>query len=106
MMDVKLAPAARPDREQPERTVTDNISSHGVRVRSRCAWRLGQAAEVVPTRGGTPMRGEVVYCQKVADGRFFVGLKFRSSRVPWSTLQRFNALLLAGIFCWAMPWKS
>lgn len=104
MMDVKLAPVAHPDRGQPERTVTDNISPHGVRVRSSCAWRLGEPAEVIPTRGETPMRGEVVYCQKVGDGRFFVGLKFRSRRVPWSILQRFSVLLLAGMFC-ALPWK-
>jgi len=41
----------------------------------------------------------VVYCQKVENGRFFVGLKFAGSRVPWSILERFNGLLLADIFC-------
>ena len=102
MMEVKLAPVARADSGQPERTITDNISPHGVRVRSTSAWRLGEQAEIIPARGGTPMRGEVVYCQKVENGRFFVGLKFASSRVPWSVLQRFNGLLLADVFC-AMP---
>ena len=105
MMEVKLAPVARADGEQPERTITDNISPHGVRVRSTCEWRLGEQAEIIPIKGGTPMRGEVVYCQKVENGRFFVGLKFASSRVPWSILERFNGLLLADIFC-AMRWKT
>jgi PilZ domain len=105
MMEVKLAPVARANREQPERTFTDNISPHGVRVRSSCEWRLGEQAEIIPTKGETPMRGEVVYCQKVENGRFFVGLKFGSSSVPWSILQRFNGLLLADIFC-AMRWKT
>lgn len=105
MMEVKLAPVARADGEQPERTITDNISPHGVRVRSTCQWRLGEQAEIIPIKGGTPMWGEVVYCQKVENGRFFVGLKFASGRVPWSILERFNGLLLADIFC-AMRWKT
>ena len=106
---VKLAPVARPDREQPERTVTDNISPHRVRVRSRCAWRLDEPAEVVPTRGGRPYGAKWSTVKKLRMAVslcFFVGLKFRSRRVPWSTLQRFNALLLAAIFCSAMPWKG
>ena len=73
MMEVKLAHA---NGGQPERTITDNISPHGVRVRSTCQWRLGEQAEIIPTKEGMPMQGEVVYCQKVEDGGFFVGLKF------------------------------
>lgn len=105
MMEVKFAPVSGADQEQGERTITDNISPHGVRVRSTCEWRRGEQAEIIPIKEGTPMRGEVVYCQKVENGRFFVGLKFASSRVPWSILERFNGLLLADIFC-AMRWKS
>ena len=102
MMEVKLAHA---NGGQPERTITDNISPHGVRVRSTCQWRLGEQAEIIPTKEGMPMRGEVVYCQKVEDGGFFVGLKFGTSRVPCSIPERFNGLLLADLFC-AMRWKS
>ena len=105
MMEVKLAPVACANRGQPERTFTDNISPHGVRVRSTCEWRVGERAEIISTKGETPMRGEVVYCQKVENGFFFVGLRFGSSRVPWSILERFNGLLLADIFC-AMRWKT
>ena len=105
MIQVKLAPVARAP-GPPERTITDNISPHGIRVRSTSEWRLGKQAEIIPTKGGTPMRGEVVYCQKVEGGRFFVGLKFASSRVPWSILQRFNGLLLADIIFCAMRWKA
>ena len=78
MMEVKLAPVARANREQPERTFTDNISPHGVRVRSTCEWRVGEWAEIIPTKGETPMQGEVVYCQKVENGFFFVGLSLTS----------------------------
>jgi len=99
MMEVNLAPIARASSGPPERTITDNISPHGVRVRSTCEWHLGEHAEIIPMKGGTPMRGEVVYCQKVENGRFFVGLKFAGGRVPWSILERFNGLLLADIFC-------
>lgn len=54
MMEVKLAPVARADGEQRERTITDNISPRGVRVRSTCQWRLGEQAEIIPIKGGTP----------------------------------------------------
>ena len=105
MMEVKLVPIARANGEEAERTITDNISPHGVRVRTTCEWRLGEQAEIIPTKEGTPIRGEVVYCQKVGNHRFFVGIKFARSRVPWSILERFNGLLLADLFC-AMRWKT
>jgi hypothetical protein len=81
--------------ERHERTYTDNISSHGARVRSTYAWRLREVAEITPANGETPVRGEVVYCQRLDNDGFFVGLKVPESRIPWSILQRFNGADLA-----------
>lgn len=41
MMEVKLAPVARADREQPERTITDNISPRALDM-AVAAWRAGR----------------------------------------------------------------
>ena len=90
MVVVNLAPLAPVNTDRHERTYTDNISAHGARVRSTYAWRLGEEAEITPANGETPVRGEVVYCQRLDDQGFFVGLKVPESRIPWSILQRFN----------------
>ena len=89
MMEVSLAPAGRTDVEKCERTFTDNISPHGLRLQSANSWRMGEQAEV------TPMKGD----------RFFVGLKFREKHIPWSMLQRFNGLTHTQILG-AMRWSN
>ncbi|HEY6943651.1 MAG TPA: PilZ domain-containing protein [Candidatus Acidoferrum sp.] len=103
MMEVNLAPLGRASDQRRERTYTDNISPHGVRVQSTCSWQHGERAEVTPIKGEVSMLGEVVYCQKVGKDRFFLGLKFRDKHIPWSILTRFNGLALVDALC-AMRW--
>jgi hypothetical protein len=90
LVAVNLSPLDLVNRERHERTYTDNISAHGARVRSTYAWRLGEEAKITPANGETPVRGEVVYCQRLDHQGFFVGLKVPESRIPWSILQRFD----------------
>lgn len=105
MMEVNIAPAVRASAERCERTFTDNISPHGIRVQSTGTWRTGEQAEVTPPKGEVAMLGEVVYCQRVGKDRFFLGLKFRSKHIPWSILQRFNGLTHTDIMG-AMRWSD
>ncbi len=102
MLEVNLSPVGRASGES-ERTYTDNISAHGVRVHSTCAWQHGEQAEVIPVKEEMSVRGEVVYCQRVGKERFFVGFKFPHSHAPWSILKRFNGLAFTNILC-AMRW--
>lgn len=103
MMEVDLVRAGNANGDHAERTYTDNVSPHGIRVHTSSVWRLGDQAEVTPGKGEASMRGEVVYCQKVENGRFFLGIKFPRGHVPWAILKRFNGLALTGILC-AMRW--
>ena len=105
MMEVNLAPAGLAGAERRERTFTDNISPHGLRLQSICVWKFGERAEVTPMKGESPMLGEVVYCQRVRGDRFFLGLKFRDKHIPWSILQRFNGLTHTAILG-AMRWSD
>lgn len=105
MMEVNLAPPGRASAERCERTFTDNISPHGIRVQSTSMWSSGEHAEVTPMKGELAMLGEVVYCQKVRSDRFFVGLRFRDKHIPWSILQRFNGLTHTDILG-AMRWSD
>ena len=56
-------------------------------------------------KGEIAMLGEVVYCQRVVRGGFFLGLKFRDKHIPWSILQRFNGLTHTDILG-AMRWSD
>ena len=105
MLEVSLAPAGRANGEGCERTFTDNISPHGLRVQSTSSWQLGEQAEVTPMKGETAMLGEVVYCQRAGSDRFFLGLRFRDKNIPWSILQRFNGLTHTDILG-AMRWSD
>lgn len=105
MMEVTLAPAVGVSRERCERTFTDNISPHGIRVQSTSAWRMGEQAEVTPAKGEAAMLGEVVYCQRAGKGTFVLGLKFRDKHIPWAILQRFNGLTHTDILG-AMRWSD
>ena len=105
MLEVSLAPPGRTNGERSERTFTDNISPHGIRLQSTNPWRLGERAEVSPLKGEIAMLGEVVYCHKVRNDRFFIGLRFRDKHIPWSILQRFNGLTHTDILG-AMRWSD
>src|SRR5215472_14605800 len=87
MVAVNLAPVWPESIEKRERTYTDNISTHGARVRATIPCQPGEEMEIAPVKGEEPVRGEVVYCQKLAEEAFFIGLRF-DSHIPWSILQR------------------
>ncbi|HEV2194599.1 MAG TPA: PilZ domain-containing protein [Candidatus Acidoferrum sp.] len=89
---VNLAPPEPVNAQRHERTYTDNISAHGARVRSTYAWQIGEEADITPASGETPLRCEVVYCERLGADRFFVGLNIRESRIPWSIMRRYDSL--------------
>lgn len=74
--------------EVEEKTYTDNLSSRGVRVCSIRTWQPGDQLEVDPVDQELLMQGEVVYCEKFDNARFFIGLKFRRGLARWRILQR------------------
>ena len=92
-MEVKLASAESANAEKRERAVVENISAIGARVYASSPWQLGEKVEVTAGVGEAPLRAEVVYCQKQANGRFVVGLKFRRSPVLWSILEKVKKLV-------------
>lgn len=67
---------------------TDNISRHGVRVVCKHSWQIGEFAQIGPVKEGSPMRGQVVYCQSLDDS-FCIGFKFEEP-VTWPVLTRYQ----------------
>ena len=74
---------------EEEGTYTDNVSPHGARVFSRCVWQPGEQVQVTTVKEGSPILGEVIYCQRLDNDRFCIGLKFHERPVTWPTLSRY-----------------
>jgi hypothetical protein len=89
---VRLAGLESAGTDAEERTFTDNISPHGARIFSNRAWQPGEAVRVTPLQQDTSC-GKVVYCQKLFDDRYSIGLQFPDRPVAWSTLQNYTGLL-------------
>ena len=66
-----------------ERTLTENVSPHGVRVLMDREWRPGQRVMVISPKEGVRARGQIVYCQLLAESRFAVGLELSVRMEPW-----------------------
>lgn len=88
---VRLAQADRASTHGEERTFTDNISAHGARIFSRHPWQPGDEVMVTPVDEETTY-GNVVYCERLADGRFGIGLKFQDRIVMWSAMRRYDGI--------------
>lgn len=54
---------------------TENVSSHGARVIASNAWQTGKSAVVRSEEGQFEWTGRVVYCERLPDGKFAVGLQ-------------------------------
>ncbi len=67
-----------------ERTLTENVSPHGVRVLMDREWRPGQRVMVISPKEGVRARGQIVYCEVLAECRFAVGLELSVRVEPWA----------------------
>ncbi len=88
---IRLAPAQRADGDGEEKTYTDNISAHGARIFSKQAWQPDDAVRITPLNRDVAC-GKVVYCQRLPDNRYSIGVKFQGPSVAWSSLQKSNGL--------------
>ncbi len=68
-----------------ERTFTDNISPHGARIFSKQTWQPDDVVRVTRLNEDVAC-GKVVYCQKLRDNRYCIGVKFQDRPVTWSSL--------------------
>lgn len=66
-----------------ERALTENVSRHGARVLAERDWRPGQQVLVISPKEGVRSQAQVVYCQRVAERRFAVGLELFAPVMFW-----------------------
>jgi hypothetical protein len=67
-----------------ERTLTENVSAHGARVLMERECRPGQRVMVMSPNEGVWARGQIVYCEVLAESRFAVGLELSVRVEPWA----------------------
>lgn len=58
-----------------ERVLTENLSSHGLRVVAKSAWQPGARVRVSFAGEDIDERARVVYCQPLGSNKFAVGLE-------------------------------
>ncbi len=88
---VRLAQAERVSTDGEEKTYTDNISSHGARVFSKHPWQPGDVVQVTPLNEDSAC-GKVVYCQRLPDDRYGMGVKFQGRPVAWSIIRKYGGI--------------
>jgi len=89
-MVVQLAQGQGQPIKGSEVTYTDNISVNGARVVSTHAWQAGEIVQLTSLRDETTIRGKVIYCQKLVDDRYCIGLNFSGRPVTWSTFRSYS----------------
>src|SRR6266404_2544535 len=75
--------ASLEDPRARERTLTENVSPHGVRVISQRSWQSGEGSVVTLLTGGFPQVGRVIYCLPKVGDRFCLGVEFPDRTVKW-----------------------
>jgi len=66
-----------------ESASTENVSSHGMRVRTYRSWKRGTHLIVQSSKYELWGRGRVVYCQALPGGTFAVGLELTARTGDW-----------------------
>ena len=67
-----------------ERTTTENVCSFGMRVLTQKAKELNERLMISSLVGDLLALARVVYCQRLPDGRFGIGIQFQGQSVRWT----------------------
>jgi hypothetical protein len=62
--------------------ISENISPRGIRVAAEQVWRPGDNVIVHFWLAGEPMHARVVYCQKLENEKFAIGMELVESQEP------------------------
>src|SRR6267143_6780559 len=66
-----------------ERAWTENVSPHGARAFVEQVWRPRQHVLLISPKEDLRLRGQIIYCQRLAKTRFAVGLLLSARAEPW-----------------------
>ncbi len=72
------------ERKLNGRMLTENVSAHGARVFMERKFEPGQQVLVSSPKEGVRSLARIVYCQRVSEGRFAVGLELSGRVELWA----------------------
>jgi PilZ domain-containing protein len=74
----------RPDAPEPkEAAVVQNVSARGVRIATEQVWHPGDNVLLISPESGFRTQARVVYCQRLENNRFAVGLELSAPLGEW-----------------------
>jgi hypothetical protein len=82
-LEVPVQISSLKDPGATERTTTENVCSLGMRILSQRFRASDERLMISSLIGDLRTLAEVVYCQRLPDGRFGVGLRFQRQPVNW-----------------------
>ena len=82
-LEIPVQISRREDPSATERTTTENVCSLGARVLTRMARQLDERLMINSIAGNLRVLARVVYCERLPDGRFGVGLQFNAQVAEW-----------------------
>jgi hypothetical protein len=91
------------DPDAVERTTTENVCSLGVRLLTDRARELHERLMISSLRGDLRRLARVVYCQRLSDGHFAVGLQFQGNAVKWGGEAPSPGAILAAVLASLFP---
>src|SRR5215471_2960266 len=71
------------DPSTTERTTTENVCSLGMRILTQKARQLDERLMIGSLVADLRALARVVYCQRLPDGRFGVGIQFQGQSILW-----------------------
>jgi hypothetical protein len=79
---------ARPDDpHRKETAMAQNVSAHGLRVATERAWRPGDHVLISSSESGLRTQARVIYCKRMKNNRFAVGLELLAPVGEWTKPQ-------------------
>lgn len=82
-MTVPVQVSSLQDPTATARTTTENVCSLGMRILTQQAKQLNEPVMIRSLVGDLRTIARVVYCQRLPDGRFGVGIQFQGVAVRW-----------------------
>jgi len=81
---VSVEVCAQDEPKLNEMVLTENVSAHGARILTEGKLRPGQRVLVSAPKEGVRSQARIVYCQRVSERRFAVGLELSSRLELWA----------------------
>ena len=91
------------DPDAAEQTTTENVCSLGMRILTGHARQLNERLMITSLRDNMRRLARVVYCQRLPDGHFAVGLQFQGNAVKWAKESASPGTVLATVLTIFFP---